>query len=203
MRGVGPGSTRGEGPGAGCGARRWEARGHARCAGLFARAQRGELLNAIHPRIFVPLVFGRYYWLPGPGAPRESERAVAELAFREGIWDQIRLRESRFDEHAYLFVLAALEFQQARLDQRRHIDGRELAGAVRDLALERYGVMARLVLEHWGVRATADVGDIVFTMVDLGLLMSQPTDSRLDFVDVYDFDQAFERSYPWSAAHLS
>lgn len=128
---------------------------------------------------------------------------MAELAFRDGIWDQIRLRESRFDEHAYLFVLAALEYQQSRLDERRHIDGRELAYAVRDLALERYGVMARLVLEHWGVRATADVGDIVFTMVELGLLMSQPTDSRLDFADVFDFDQAFEHSYPWSAEHLA
>lgn len=129
--------------------------------------------------------------------------AVAELAFREGIWDQIRVRESRFHEHAYLFVLGALEFQQSRMGERRHIDGRELAGAVRDLALERYGVMARLVLEHWGVRATADVGDIVFTMVDLGLLMSQPADSRLDFVDVFDFDQAFEQSYPWNAVHLA
>lgn len=135
--------------------------------------------------------------------PQEKIERVAELAFREGIWEQIRLRESRFHEHGYLFVLAALEFQQARLTERRHIDGRELAGAVRDLALERFGVMARMVLEHWGVRATADVGDIVFTMVDLGLLMSQPTDSRLDFVDVYEFDRAFEQAYPWSAAHLS
>lgn len=128
---------------------------------------------------------------------------VAELSFRDGIWDQIRLRETRFHEHAYLFVLAALEFQQARLAERRHIDGRELAGAVRDLALEKFGVMARMVLEHWGVRATADVGDIVFTMVELGLLMSQPTDSRLDFVNVFDFDQAFEQAYPWSAEHLA
>lgn len=128
---------------------------------------------------------------------------MAELAFRDGIWEQIRLREPRFHEHAYLFVLQALEFQQGRLSQRRHLDGRELATAVRDLALEKFGVMARLVLEHWGVRSTADVGDIVFTMVDLGLLMSQPTDSRLDFVDVYEFDQAFELAYPWSAAHLA
>lgn len=128
---------------------------------------------------------------------------MAELAFRDGIWEQIRLREPRFHEHAYLFVLKALEFQQEKLSQRRHLDGRELASAVRDLALEKFGVMARLVLEHWGVRSTADVGDIVFTMVDLGLLMSQPTDSRLDFVDVYEFDQAFELAYPWSAAHLA
>jgi uncharacterized repeat protein (TIGR04138 family) len=114
--------------------------------------------------------------------------------------DQIRLRERRFDEHAYLFVLASLEFCQSRLTERRHIGGRELAAACRELALERYGVMARLVLEHWGVRSTRDIGDIVFTLVDLGLLISQPTDSRDDFSDVYDFDQAFERDYPWHRA---
>ena len=33
---------------------------------------------------------------------------VAELAFRDGIMDRIRMRETRFDERAYLFVLASL-----------------------------------------------------------------------------------------------
>jgi uncharacterized repeat protein (TIGR04138 family) len=122
---------------------------------------------------------------------------VAELAFRDGIMDRIRLKEQRFDERAYLFVLAALEFSQQRMEERRHISGRELALACRDLALERYGVMAGLVLEHWGVRSSADIGDVVFTLVDLGLLMSQPTDSRDEFMEVFDFDQAFGREYPW------
>ena len=122
---------------------------------------------------------------------------MPELAFRDGIMDRIRLRESRFDERAYLFVLGALEFCQQRLEERRHISGRELALACRDLALEKFGVMAGLVLEHWGVRSSADLGDVVFTLVDLGLLMSQPTDSREEFADVFDFDQAFAREYPW------
>jgi uncharacterized repeat protein (TIGR04138 family) len=124
------------------------------------------------------------------------------LAFRDGIMDRIRLREPRFSEHAYLFVLSALEYCQARLLERRHIAGRELAVACRDLALERYGVMARLVLEHWGVRCTSDIGDMVFALVDLGLLISQPTDTRDEFADVYSFDQAFEREYPWSRVHI-
>jgi uncharacterized repeat protein (TIGR04138 family) len=128
---------------------------------------------------------------------------LAELTFREDIMDQIRLRDARFHEHAYLFVLASLEFYQSRLPERRHIDGRELAFAVRDLALERFGVTARLVLEYWGVRSTADLGAMVFNLVDIGLLMSQPSDSRLDFADVYDFDAAFEQAYPWSAGHLA
>jgi uncharacterized repeat protein (TIGR04138 family) len=128
---------------------------------------------------------------------------VGELGFRDGLMEQIRLRESRFHESAFLFVLASLEFLQARLPERRHVDGRELAHAVRELALDRFGVMSRLVLEHWGVRCTGHVGDIVFALVETGLLMSQPGDSKQDFEDVFDFDEAFEGSYPWSAAHLA
>ena len=124
---------------------------------------------------------------------------MSELAFRDGVMDQLRLLEPRFHENAYLFVLSALEYSQTRLPERRHISGRELAHACRDLALERYGVMARLVLEHWGVTRSADIGDVVFALVALGLLSSQPTDSKADFVDVFDFDRAFEREYPWNA----
>ena len=128
---------------------------------------------------------------------------MGEIGFRDGLMDQIRLRESRFHESAFLFVLASLEFLQSRLPERRHVDGRELAHAVRELALERFGVLSRLVLDHWGVRSTAHVGDIVFALVETGLLMSQSGDSRQDFEDVFDFDDAFEGSYPWSAAHLA
>ncbi len=127
---------------------------------------------------------------------------MTELAFREGIMDQIRLREQRFDERAYLFVLSSLEHCQGRLTERRHISGPELAHACRELALQRFGVMARLVLEHWGVRSTSDIGDIVFTLVDMGLLISQAHDSRDDFFGVYDFADAFEREYPWSTTHV-
>ena len=125
---------------------------------------------------------------------------MAELAFREGIMDRIRIREPRFDEQAYLFVLSALEMCQAHLMVRRHITGTELANACRDLALERFGVMSRIVLEHWGISSTADIGDIVFCLVDLGFLLSQPQDTRDEFVDVFDFDLALQRDYPWNCA---
>jgi uncharacterized repeat protein (TIGR04138 family) len=131
----------------------------------------------------------------------EGLQRMAELAFRDGIMDRIRLRESRYDERAYLFVLSALEFCQQRLPERRHISGRELSLACRDLALDRFGVMSRIVLESWGVKSTADLGDVVFALVDLGLLMSQPTDRREEFAEVFDFDRAFEREYPWCGAH--
>ena len=123
-----------------------------------------------------------------------------ELCFRDGIMDRIRAREPRYREGAYLF--AALEHSQSQLTERRHISGGELSEAVRDLALARFGVTARLVLEYWGIRSTVDIGEIVFTLVDLGLLISQPNDTREEFVGLFEFDRAFEREYPWSAATL-
>jgi uncharacterized repeat protein (TIGR04138 family) len=122
---------------------------------------------------------------------------VAELVFRDGIMEQIRLREPRFHEHAFLFVLAALEHSQERLGERRHISGKELAETCRDLAIERYGVMSRLVLDHWGIRESVHFGDIVFALVDLGMLIKQPHDQRDDFADAFDFRVAFESAYPW------
>jgi uncharacterized repeat protein (TIGR04138 family) len=124
---------------------------------------------------------------------------MPELAFRDGVMDRIRIRESRFDEKAFLFVLAAIEFCQQRLPERRHLSGRELALGCRDLALERYGVLARSVLEHWGLTNSASIGEIVFALVDVGLLSAQPTDSVADFLDVFDFHEAFDRNYPWRA----
>ena len=124
---------------------------------------------------------------------------MPELAFRDGVMDRIRVRESRFDEKAFLFVLAAIEFCQQRLTERRHLSGRELALGCRDLALERYGVLARSVLEHWGLTRSASIGEVVFALVDVGLLSAQPTDSAADFLDVFDFHEAFDRNYPWRA----
>jgi len=128
---------------------------------------------------------------------------VPELAFRDGVMDRIRLRESRYDEQAYLFVLAGLEYSQEKLEARRHISAVELARACRDLALERYGVMSRIVLERWGVRATSDIGEIVFTLVELGFLVKQPNDTREEFAGVYEFERAFDSEYPWDGARTA
>ena len=123
-----------------------------------------------------------------------------ELAFRDGVMDRIRVREPRFHEHAYLFVLSALEYCQSKLPERRHLSGRELVEGCRGLAIDRYGLLARTVLDFWGVTTTSDFGDIVFALVDLGLLQAQAADTRDEFVDVFDFERAFDHDYPWKGA---
>jgi uncharacterized repeat protein (TIGR04138 family) len=124
---------------------------------------------------------------------------MSDVIFDEEVLDRLRERHPRYHETAYLFLLAALHHVIDRLPEPRHISGRELAEGVRDLALERFGPMARTVLEHWGIDSTRDVGAIVFALVDCGVLIRQDDDSLDDFDEVFDFEETFERSYPWGA----
>ena len=118
----------------------------------------------------------------------------------EDILSRLHGRNPRFHASAYLFVLSALHSVSESLEKRRHVSGTELAEGVRCLALERYGPLARTVLEHWGVHATEDLGEIVFELVGCGILLKQEQDSPEDFREVYDFEDAFERNYPWGRA---
>lgn len=122
---------------------------------------------------------------------------MIDIEFADEILEQLRERDPRFDVKAYLFVMSALHSVVESLDRPRHISGRELSEGVRELALERFGPLARTVLEHWGIRQTEDVGDIVFALVDSGILMKQDEDTPEDFRAIFDFEEAFERNYPW------
>jgi uncharacterized repeat protein (TIGR04138 family) len=124
---------------------------------------------------------------------------MTDLQFAEEILDQLQERNPRFHPKSYFFVLAALHSVISSLDEPRHISGQELAEGVRGLAIERFGPMARTVLEHWGIHATEDLGCVVFALVEQGILIGQDDDRPEDFADVFDFEEAFELNYPWKA----
>lgn len=76
-------------------------------------------------------------------------------------------------------------------DDSHHVSGQELCFGLRDLAIRRYGPLARTVLGHWNVHSTDDFGKIVFALIDVGILRKTDEDSPEDFVSVYEFDEAF------------
>ncbi len=125
---------------------------------------------------------------------------MSGILLADSVMDRLRQRYPCYHETAYLFILSALHFTIERLGEARHISGRELAEGCRDLAIERWGLMARPVLDYWGVRSTRDLGALVFALVECGVLVKQEHDSLDDFDGVYDFLDAFERAYPWSGA---
>jgi uncharacterized repeat protein (TIGR04138 family) len=122
---------------------------------------------------------------------------VIERRLNPAVLARVRARERRYDELAYVFVVESIEYVQSRLPVRRHVTAAELARACRDYAIDQYGLMARPVLAFWGIRSTEDIGRIVFTLVEVGLLVTQPEDREEDFRAVFDFEEAFTASYEW------
>lgn len=119
---------------------------------------------------------------------------------------EIRKRDRRFTRQAYDFVLESLDHTIAVMGkdrltgEERHVGGRELLIGIRDFASKRFGPMAPFVFRQWGVRRTDDFGEIVFNLIEVGLLSRRENDSRMDFEDGFDFDRAFEEAF---RAHLS
>jgi uncharacterized repeat protein (TIGR04138 family) len=125
---------------------------------------------------------------------------MSNLQFADDVLERLREKNPRYQAEAYLFLLSALHTIMESLEQPRHISGPELVEGVRDLALERYGLLARTVLEHWGVHTTEDLGELVFALVDCGILTKEDRDTPADFCELFDFEDAFERDYPWDEA---
>jgi len=93
--------------------------------------------------------------------------------------------------HTVRMTHGVSENELADSDESRHVNGQQLCMGLRDFALKQYGLMARPVLDRWGIRETADFGRIVFAMVDAGLMRKTDEDSLADFQDIFDFEEEF------------
>jgi uncharacterized repeat protein (TIGR04138 family) len=87
-------------------------------------------------------------------------------------------------------VTRAASARSRRPRESGHVTGQELCESVRKLALRQYGLLAATVLNHWGIRSTSDIGEIVYNLIAAGDLEKTPSDSRSDFDNVFDFETA-------------
>ncbi|HNV87000.1 MAG TPA: hypothetical protein PKL97_08595 [Candidatus Omnitrophota bacterium] len=104
-------------------------------------------------------------------------------------------KHPKYKLEAYNFLLSGLNYTIRKLPAPRHVSGQELCEGLREFALDQYGPLARLVLEHWGVTTTRDFGEMVFILVGEGMMSKTEEDSVSDFDAVYDFKEAFEKKY--------
>ena len=120
--------------------------------------------------------------------PMKKVPDLADLARRDG----------RFDAEAYAFVSQSLR-HAAKLNRKdrasgseRHLTAQQLVDGAIDLAVERYGMLADLVLRAWGVRGSEDLGRITFALIEHGVFTKQPSDRIEDFWAGPDFEDAVE-----------
>lgn len=120
---------------------------------------------------------------------------------------EVARRDQRYAYEAYEFVFAALEHTQkvlgrgqaepTRSDEpvAQHVSGAELVRGACDLAIQEYGRLARVVFRLWGIEATDDFGSLVFNLIDANLLTKTDSDSREDFHQLFDLDEALRDSF--------
>ena len=103
--------------------------------------------------------------------------------------------ESRYSLEAYKFVFDGLQHTLSKLAEPRHVTAYELLEGIRELAKDKFGFLARTVFRNWGVLGTDDFGEIVFILVNYGLMGKTEDDRREDFENVYDFKKVFDEEY--------
>jgi uncharacterized repeat protein (TIGR04138 family) len=124
---------------------------------------------------------------------------MQKIGFAEAL-DSIVGNDPRYSRDAYIFLRDALDFttkqqKKAKGTNVRHVAGPELLDGVRQYALKEFGPMVQTVFENWGIRRTEDIGHMVFNLIDAGIFGKTEEDAIGDFMNVYDFDEAFVKPF--------
>ncbi len=114
-------------------------------------------------------------------------------------------KKKQYHRNAYEFLFEALRYTQETLNRgvvlegadedSAHISGKELLEGIRQLALEKYGLLSQTVFRYWGVETTEDFGRIVFDLIERGEMRKTERDQLCDFIDIYDFQKTFDEDY--------
>jgi uncharacterized repeat protein (TIGR04138 family) len=109
--------------------------------------------------------------------------------------ERIRSADGRYGRDAYAFVMEALDVTVRDAGERRHVSASELIDGLVRYARARYGMMAYSVVRAWGLGTGSDVGEIVFQLIDAGILSKRDEDTREDFDVGVNFKRVLEDEY--------
>ena len=120
-------------------------------------------------------------------------------------------RDKRYKMESYRFINEALIYAQNVLKlgketkpetpaeiepvDEKHVTGQDLSRAVKEYALQQYGLMARSVLNELGIKKTDDIGRIVYNLIEIGLMKKTDEDKIEDFYNVFDLGAELDRDF--------
>lgn len=114
---------------------------------------------------------------------------------------QLAKKDGRYAPDAFDFLFQGLDravklagHEEARAGG-KHVSGLELLEGIKQQAFDLFGPLTPYVWRSWGVRTTLDWGNIVFLLVEAGLLNRQEEDSLEEFAKGFDFEEVFVTNY--------
>jgi len=127
-------------------------------------------------------------------------RTMAQKSFSEVI-DEVLERDNRYGKGVYYFVRGALDYtlktlkKDGVIEDSKHVSGQQLLEGIRAFALEQFGPLTYSVFEHWGLRESKDFGNIVFNLIEVGVLGKNDRDDIADFENGFDFKESFLKPF--------
>jgi len=106
-------------------------------------------------------------------------------------------KDLRYSREAYIFIMDTLQVTKHQLQREGHVSGEELSYGIKNFGLYLFGLMTKRVLESWGIYRTEDFGNIVYNLIEAGILGRSEEDSVDDFKDVFDFQEELIDKYPF------
>jgi uncharacterized repeat protein (TIGR04138 family) len=120
--------------------------------------------------------------------------------------EEIAKLDGRYSPKAFGLIHEALgrviknsHGDEAENEGPHHVTGKELCFGLARLAGEKWGYLARVVLNQLGIKTTYDFGCIVYLLVEHKWMFARPEDTIDEFKNVYDFEEVFEKRFTFNA----
>lgn len=117
---------------------------------------------------------------------------------------QILKTDDRYPAEAYALMPQILDYTCREVQKQvreignddpdrpdNHVTGQQLAEGLREYMLQEYGPFAFDILSDLNIRATIDIGNLVYNLISVGCFGKTDDDRLEDFEEVYDFQEAF------------
>ncbi|MGC8797661.1 MAG: Minf_1886 family protein [candidate division WOR-3 bacterium] len=96
------------------------------------------------------------------------------------LYDLLK-NDPRYSLDAYLLINDGLQLAYQQTGRNLNITARELLAAIRQIVVDRYGLLASVVLKSWGISSGADIGQLVANLVNAGLLRIETINPQENF----------------------
>lgn len=102
-----------------------------------------------------------------------------------------RLSEQyNYYREAFIFTLEVIHYSSQRIKKdegkQRHLSCEEFANEFVEFAKNKFGVLADTVLEQWNVRTSKDIGILVFSLIENGMMSKNEEDSLDQFEGLFE-----------------
>lgn len=108
-------------------------------------------------------------------------------------------RDARYPAGAYEVVLDTISFirnyKALKGQKMGHIYGQDLCKYMIKFLVHGFGLMANQVAEDCGFKQSEDVGNVVYNMIEVGLLNKSEEDKKSHFYALFDVPEAINREF--------